>query len=122
MKILICGSRHFDDWQLFIDTMDELSEEFDFDNSQPITIIEGGAKGADFCARLYARYCGWELKEYPADWKTHGKRAGPIRNAQMLAEATPDLVVAFLAKDSRGTADMLRQAEKAEILTRVVSI
>lgn len=122
MKILVCGSRHFDDWQLFIDTMDNLSEEFDFDNKQPITIIEGGAKGADFCARLYAKYCGWELEEYPADWKIHGKRAGPIRNAQMLAEAKPDLVVGFIAENSRGTADMLRQAEKAEVLTRVVNI
>ncbi len=122
MKILVCGSRHFDDWQLFINTMNDLSEEFDFDNKQPITIIEGGAKGADFCGRLYAKYCGWELEEYPADWKTHGKRAGPIRNARMLAEATPDLVVAFLAKDSRGTADMLRQAEQAKVLTRVVDI
>lgn len=48
-------------------------------------------------------------------------RAGPIRNKQMLLEERPDKVVAFhndLSK-SRGTADMLRQAEKRGIAFEV---
>jgi len=38
----------------------------------------------------------------------HGRAAGPVRNAQMLAEGKPDFVVAF--PGGRGTADMCKQA------------
>jgi hypothetical protein len=45
-----------------------------------------------------------------ANWKEHGKAAGPIRNGNMLDEAgdEPLLVIAF--KGGRGTADCVRQA------------
>jgi UDP-N-acetylmuramoylalanine-D-glutamate ligase len=46
---------------------------------------------------------------FPADWKTHGKAAGPKRNRQMLDDAKPDLVVAF--PGGRGTDDMVNKAK-----------
>lgn len=48
-----------------------------------------------------------------ADWQTHGKAAGPIRNGAMLAKHAPDGVVAFPGHN--GTADCVRQAEAAGI-------
>lgn len=111
MRILVCGSRDFTDilflGKILDDIIYERSEYFN------TTIIEGGAKGADYLGKLYAkaRYCNHV--QYPADWNKHGKAAGFIRNQQMLDEGKPDLVVAF--KGGTGTADMVRRARKAGV-------
>lgn len=90
-----------------------------FDN---LVIIEGGANGADFLGKVWAKWMLVPVEEFPADWNKHGKAAGPIRNKQMLDEGKPDLVIAFLAKDSRGTKNMIDQATKAGIPVKVVNI
>ena len=48
---------------------------------------------------------------YPADWKRHGRVAGPIRNAAMLAKSRPDLCVAF--PGGRGTTDRVGRCRAA---------
>jgi hypothetical protein len=61
-----------------------------------------------------------QIKPYPADWDKYGKAAGPIRNKQMLDEGNPEKVIAFRFKNSRGTQNMINQAEKAGIKTIVI--
>lgn len=122
MKVLVCGSRHFNDYSKLCYEMDVISTEKDFDNNQSITIISGKARGADTLAERYADECGWVFEGYPAEWDKYGKSAGPIRNRQMLIEGKPDLVVAFKAKDSRGTQNMINQAKKAGIPVEVVDL
>jgi hypothetical protein len=56
---------------------------------------------------------GVPVSAHPADWFSHGKAAGPIRNQEMLAMEAPALVVAF--PGGRGTADMVRRARKAGV-------
>lgn len=113
MRVLVCGSRHFQDYPLLIKTL----------SKYPIDVlISGGARGADFLGERYAGDNGIPVEVYPADWEKHGKAAGPIRNLQMLKEGKPDLVIAFLAKDSRGTKNMVEIAQKAGITTHVVNI
>lgn len=125
MRILVSGHRKFDDWALLTQTMDRTiphdldTGEQDYGN---LVIIEGGAPGADFLARVWAKWMYVKFEEYPADWDKYGKAAGPIRNKQMLDEGKPDLVVAFLAKDSVGTKNMIEQAEKAGIPVKVIEI
>jgi len=60
---------------------------------------------------------------FPADWKSYGKGAGPIRNQLMLDEGKPDLVLAFHndISSSRGTADMIRRAKKHGISYEIIS-
>mgnify|MGYP001127612015 CR=1 FL=1 len=111
--ILICGGRGFDDWPLFKKVIGEHVGRFRGKNSN-ILIIQGGAKGADFLARIYANCVGFSHKEFPADWKKYGKAAGSIRNQQMLDEGRPDLVIAF--PGGNGTADMVRRAKKAGVM------
>ncbi|MFB4280831.1 SLOG family protein [Nonomuraea sp. MTCD27] len=53
----------------------------------------------------------------PADWETHGRKAGPLRN-QWMVDLGHDLVLAFHDGASRGTADCIRRAEKAGIPVR----
>lgn len=114
MRILVCGSRHFNDYRLLAETLDKI---------RGITqIIEGEAKGADTLARYYAERRGIEVRKFPADWQTYGKAAGPVRNKQILDEGKPDMVLAFRAPNSRGTQNMIDQAEKAGIKTIVVDI
>lgn len=76
-------------------------------------LIEGGANGADTCARHWAQRNKVQVWTFPADWDAHGTFAGPMRNSKMLNEGQPDIVVAF--PGGRGTADMSRKARKAGV-------
>ncbi len=51
---------------------------------------------------------------FKADWDTHGKAAGPIRNREML-DRRPDLLLAFWNGRSPGTKDCINQAVKMKI-------
>lgn len=114
-----------------------LYSEFDVDDT--VTLIHGDAKGADRLSEIALKgyfHGGFEVLRFPADWDKHGKAAGPIRNKQMLDEGKPDLVIAFLSKvakqeilyglsdsqHSRGTKNMIEQAEKADVPVKIVEI
>jgi hypothetical protein len=79
---------------------------------EDITVISGGAKGADSLAVRAAKHLGFVFREYYADWYRFGKAAGPLRNQRMLDLEDPDLVVAFHEDidSSKGTKDMVRRA------------
>jgi hypothetical protein len=108
MRVLICGGRAFDDLPFFDSTMDKLHERHRFS-----VVVHGGASGADAMAHFWAGFNSLPIEVYHADWKRHGKAAGPIRNQRMIDQGKPDLVVAF--PGGRGTADMLRRARAAGI-------
>lgn len=92
------------------------------DEEEIEVIIHGAAKGADTLAGGYAYRHEIPVQAFPADWTTYGKRAGPIRNHQMLKEGCPDLVIGFVGPNSRGTRHMLDIAKKAGIPVKTVSI
>jgi hypothetical protein len=106
MKVLVCGGRDFDDGARLREVMNSLHE-----NLGPITVlVHGAAAGADSMAGTWATIRHIEVRAYPADWKKHGRSAGPIRNQQMLDAEKPELVVAF--PGGRGTAHMVRIAKE----------
>ena len=108
MRVLVCGGRNYDDVQAVYRELNSLREEHG-----PLTIIQGGAPGADKLARAWAfLQRKVSLIHVPADWETHGKAAGPIRNEKLLKE-NPDLVLAF--PGGRGTAHMVKIAEAAGV-------
>jgi len=126
VRILVCGGREFDDWKLFTDKMWEVmrtenldnQDYFEGDNSKKITIIHGDAKGADFCARLWAILWSTSEERFPANWDKYGKSAGSVRNKQMLEEGKPDLVVAF--PGGNGTANMIKIAREKGVRVLVI--
>lgn len=106
---LICGGRDFDDDATFSLMMAQLIEL----KGVPAKVVHGAAPGADTLADDWARDLAVEVQPVPADWKAHGRAAGPIRNQKMLDDHKPNLVVAF--PGGRGTADMVERARKAGI-------
>jgi hypothetical protein len=82
------------------------------------TIIHGAARGADMIAAEFAASCCFDAVAFPADWRTYGKRAGILRNLQMLDEA-PDLVIAFQRNGSRGTQHTIDEARRRKIPVEV---
>jgi len=114
-KVLVCGGRIFGlslNERCFVyDTLDCIKEEL-----KNITIIEGGAKGADTCAKEWAEMNILPYKEYPANWNLHGKSAGYLRNKQMLDEENPNLIIAF--PGGKGTENMVTQAKQRGIEVR----
>lgn len=81
---------------------------------EKLEIVQGGARGADTLAREVCEELGITCHTVPADWETHKKAAGPIRNRLMMEKFNPRYVMAFhenLSK-SKGTLDMIRVAQK----------
>ena len=105
---LICGGRGFANEEMFNSAMGDLIRL----RGMPRRIIQGGARGADTLAIKWAAKYALEIWTEEADWHTHGKAAGPIRNAKML-EHNPRLVVAF--PGGTGTADMVRRSREAGV-------
>ena len=118
MRVLVCGGRDYSKTDVFNWLEQNLRDEVSFKlgvNVWTLThVIEGGARGADQGAREWGfSEDGVTVESYPADWKRDGKSAGPKRNALMLREGKPDVVVAF--PGGRGTADMTAKADAAGI-------
>lgn len=108
MRILVCGGRDYENVAKLWAELDAI----DIDGVVRL-VVDGGAAGADYWAHQWALARNKPYHRYFADWKTHGKAAGPIRNQRMLDEGNPDLVVAF--PGGKGTADMVDRATKANI-------
>lgn len=108
MRVLVCGGRDFNDTAFAYRELDRIHKHEGID-----VVIEGDARGADRIAGYWARKKRLENLKFPADWETHGRAAGPIRNRQMLTEGRPDLVVAF--PGGNGTADMCEAAREANV-------
>jgi len=108
MRVLVCGGRDYQNRDAVFDALNELARQHGW-----LTIIEGGAKGADSLAREWARLRYHGLVTVPANWQLYGTSAGPIRNEEMLKSGEPDLVLAF--PGGRGTADMIHRAEAAGV-------
>jgi hypothetical protein len=84
-----------------------------------VTVAHGAAAGADSLAGKVAKDLGFTVREFPAQWNSHGIAAGYIRNQQMV-DLHPSIVIGFWNGRSAGTADCLCRAIKARIPTFVV--
>lgn len=114
-RILVTGSRHLKDSQILSETLDGVLESLKrFRPSDEVTLVHGGAQGADALAAMWASERMLDIERHEADWHKHKRAAGPIRNQKMV-DSGADICVAFLADDSVGTADCIKRAIKAGI-------
>ena len=106
-RILVTGGRSNYDWLTV--------ERAIFDKcKQGDIIVHGAASGIDSIASQIVRYNPdfFDEDPFPADWDTHGKAAGGIRNQQMLDSG---ITGALVFAGGSGTADMVRRLNAASI-------
>ena len=117
MKLIIAGGRTFNARRFFNRCIEKALINTD---KREVIIISGCAKGADTLGMLYAHKHNMELWKYPADWNTHGKSAGYIRNSEMADNATH--LIAFWDGKSKGTKHMIDLAKKKNLTVKIIKI
>lgn len=111
-RVLITGSRTWSGTSIIRDALAKVWH--------PDTVLVTGAcrSGADFLAEQCWTHWGGTVERWPADWRRHGRAAGPIRNTAMVA-AGADVCLAFIHRGSRGATRCARAADRAGIPTTV---
>jgi predicted Rossmann fold nucleotide-binding protein DprA/Smf involved in DNA uptake len=110
MRIAIVGSREYAKLDLVRKFVSELPAD--------TVIVSGGARGVDQAAEFAAKARGLETVIFPAMWGQYGKRAGFMRNRQIV-EAS-DRVVAFWDGFSAGTLSTIKLAQEAKKTVEVI--
>ena len=86
-------------------------------------LLHGGARGADRTIGRAANQLGWPVEVLPADWRRHGRAAGPIRNRELLelaisraealsSAAAPASVLVVAFPGGAGTASLVGEARR----------
>lgn len=114
MRILVTGSREWTDADLVRQVLSLAPQPY----SQH-TLVHGDCpRGLDRMAAVIASELGFQVEAWPADWKAHGRAAGPLRN-QAMVDSSPDRVFGFMCRGSFGTFDCLKRAQLAGVRTHV---
>ena len=113
MKVIIAGSRDFKDYTMLTRYCDKILL-----NQINIEIVSGTASGADRLGEKYTIKKGYPIKKFPADWDKFKKAAGPIRNRKMAEYA--DGLIAFWNSKSKGTENMIQEANKLNLKVKVI--
>jgi len=96
MRLAIVGSRTFNDYEYLKSAIRKLVNVYEIQ-----CIVSGGAKGADSLAERFAKENNIKTMIFPADWVKYGKKAGYIRNKDIILNS--DTVIAFWDGISKGT-------------------
>ncbi len=106
MKTIIAGSRQIED----AEALEKTIADSGFEVSE---VVSGTCRGVDVMGEEWARSRDIPVKPFPADWLTHGRIAGELRNRDM-AQYADQLILLWDGK-SPGASCMLREANKAGI-------
>lgn len=112
VRVLFTGSRNWQSISPIKAVIDSLPPD--------AVVIHGACRtGADAIVDRLAKARGLKVDPYPADWTTHGKAAGPIRNRRMVAESKPTEAHAYPMFDSKGTWDCVNALKDAGVPTTI---
>ena len=124
LRIIIAGSRDFNDYELLKKSAIEIITKKTM-LPDLTRIISGGARGADTLGERFANEMGLEISRFIPDWEGLGKRAGYVRNAEMAKFAVEDgnygVLIAFWDGQSRGTKHMIDLAKRCGLEVHVVN-
>jgi hypothetical protein len=113
MKLAIIGSRDFTDYSL-------LEQTLEFYKPYITLVISGAAKGADSLGERWALSNKIKTLIFPANWNEYGKRAGFIRNEDIIQNC--DCCVAFWDGVSKGTKHSISLCEKYDKPLKIVIV
>lgn len=128
IRLIIAGSRDFDDYKLLEKEVDQYLYREIVVNHYPdlteeiavIEIVSGGARGADRLGEKYAENRGLPVKKFIPDWNGKGKSAGYLRNEEMANYG--NYCICFNINRSKGSAHMENMAKKHSLGLKVVNI
>ncbi len=103
MKVIVAGSRTITDPQV-------IAAAINHSGFRITEVVSGCARGVDQLGEAWARSQHIPVKQFPANWDQHGKRAGYLRNEQMSRYA--DALVAIWDGISSGTKHMIDSARE----------
>lgn len=106
MKTIIAGSRQIEDADALKHTITDAGWNID-------EVVSGTCRGVDVMGEEWAHGNGIAVKQFPADWITHGRMAGKLRNREMAEYA--DGLILLWDGHSPGASCMLREANRAGI-------
>lgn len=113
MRILVCGGRAYGDRLNVRKVLDSFVKDRGLSLNN-VTIVQGGAYGADYLAAEWAKANQVSCITEPAHWnRTANRSAGIDRNQRMLDKWSPEVCIAF--PGHTGTADMVKRASEAGI-------
>ena len=115
MKIIIAGSRTAQ-WG---DVLLGIYKTRFFFTEKVECIISGGAKGADSFGEKWAHSMGIPVEIFIPDWDTRGKRAGMLRNIDMVNIS--DGLLAIWDEESKGTKHVIEYAKSRGLIVSVFS-
>ena len=127
LRIIVAGSREFNDYDLLrntlMDYLDFMDDKDVVDNPSQVKFISGTAKGADILGEQFAYTYEYEVKRFVPDWNAYGKSAGYRRNAEMAKYASEAYGVLFAFWDgkSKGTKHMIDLAKRYGLEVHVVN-
>lgn len=116
-RIVICGGRHFNDYEQLKTTITNFLKQRKIE-IENVEIVSGHCQGADILGEQYAKEYGLNLTIFPADWQRYKRKAGPIRNKQMIEyimQTENKAVIAFVSENSKGTKQTVLLAKRAGI-------
>ena len=116
-KVIIAGGRDFGNYNRLKNYCDKILKA-KVEQGYEIKVVSGTANGTDKLGERYAKEKGYEVLQFPADWDTHGRSAGYIRNKQMVENA--DACICFWNGVSNGTKWMIEIAKEKQLPLRVV--
>lgn len=114
--VAIVGSRDFVDYGFFESKVKHILQNI----TAEIIIVSGGAKGCDSLAARYAKENNHSLIEFLPDWDGLGKKAGFVRNKEIIDQA--NMCIAFSLNDSPGTKSSIQLATQKRIPLRVITL
>lgn len=112
MKIIIAGGRNY------FPSSEEITVAVAKSGFKITELVSGNAQGVDTAAEKWAQSHNIPMTLFPALWVKHGKKAGPLRNAEMGLYA--EGLIAF--PGGTGTQNMIANMKRLKKLIYIVEI
>ena len=109
ISLAIVGSKNMTTWEIFEEGITQFIETV---GQLPDQVVSGGDKGAYLMGAKWARDNGIKLVVFRPKRSQYGKKAGIMRNTDIVNAATH--VLAFPSHNGKGTQDSIKKAEKQD--------